>query len=90
MIKISSVEKLKAKFFKNPVAKDLKFNDAKKLLISYGCKLQNNSGGSHYAVTHINHSDTLILPKHTVPLKRYNIKQIRDFISDIENAEEEK
>lgn len=90
MIEISSVEKLKEKFFKNPLLKNLTFDEAKRLLESYGCRVKNNSGGSHYAVTHPNVDITMILPRHTIPLKRYNIKDIRGFIQRIENAKEDK
>lgn len=86
---ISSIEKLREKFYKKPIAKDLTFNDAKRLLEYYGCIFTDSSGGSHFAVKHSGVRGTLTLPRHAQQnLKRYNVRDITKFIDEINEKEE--
>lgn len=59
------------------------FREAETLLKSYGCTVKNRTGGSHYSVSHPQIDEVIILPKHNVPLKKYNIRDIKDFINEI-------
>ena len=80
---ISSIEKVERRFYADKIPKNIKFEDAERLLKYHGCKLTNKSGGSHYAVTHPSIDRTIIIARHNTALKRYNINDIKAFIDDI-------
>lgn len=89
--KISVIEKLRKKINEKPIRKDIAFEDAQRLLEHLGCTVENDSGGSHFAVKYPGIAGAIIIPHHAhQALKPYNVRDVQNLINEIESQKEDK
>lgn len=82
---ISKIDKLEEKFRRNPIAKDLTFADARRLLEHYGCEFFNGNGGSHYTISNSQRTFPTTIADHGI-LKRYNVKDVLKIVDEIKEG----
>ena len=65
---------------------DLRFDELRKVLESYGYELRETSGGSSHATFRKRGRNPITVPRHT-PIKKVYIEMVRDAIEKEENDE---
>ena len=65
------------------LSKDLRFNEIKKILESYGYRMDSPSGGSSHRIFRKQGSRSLTIPKNS-PVKVAYVKMVRDIILEKE------
>lgn len=84
VISLSKWDKLIARV--KTLSKDIRFDELKKILESYGYVMRETSGGSSHATFRKNGRDSITIPRHS-PIKKVYVELVRDAIEREENHE---
>jgi len=77
---LSKIEKMILKMRNNP--KNVDFDSITTVCEHFGCKVCNETGGSHYSITHPLIERTLVVPRHK-PVKKPYVLDVLEMIDDI-------
>ena len=81
---MSTIEKLKDRFYGKPVPNDISFDEAERLAKYYGCGVI--SGGKHSKkIVHIPSGTVIPIPMHGKYVQEAYIKELKDLFAEIEN-----
>lgn len=83
---MSSIEKLKEKFYSTPTRKDITMDEIERLATYYGCKIR--TGGNHQkTLVNPKTGGIVPLPQHGKEIKREYIRQLQDLFGEEGNKE---
>ena len=78
---MSSIEKLKKKFYSIPARNDISMDEIRKLVKYYGCI--ERTGGNHQSTIINPRTGSIVpLPQHGKEIKREYIRQLQDLFGD--------
>ena len=85
---MSTIEKLKKKFYEKPIRNDITYDEVERLARYYGCDIY--TGGNHQKRIVHKQSGTIIpLPQHGNLIKEAYIKELRDLFDTIRDSTED-
>ena len=78
---MSSIEKLKKKFYSKPTRKDITMDEIKKLANHYGCIIR--TGGNHQVtIVNLKTGGIVPLPQHDKEIDRNYIRELQELFGD--------
>lgn len=78
---MSSIEKLKEKFYSKPTRKDITIDEIKRLANYYGCPIW--TGGNHQiAIVNLKTGYKVPLPQHDKEINRSYIRELQELFGD--------
>ena len=81
---MSSLEKLKEKFYAKPIPNDMTFDEAARLAKHFGCAVI--SGGKHSKkIVHVPSGTVIPIPMHGKHVQEAYIKELKDLFAEIES-----
>lgn len=81
---MSTIEKLRDKFYEKPVRNDLTFDEVCRLAKSYGCQVDTNGGRHGVRIIYAPLKRLIPIPRHGNTVQEAYIKQLRDLFDEIE------
>lgn len=83
---MSKIDKLKDKFYRKPVPKDITFLEMETLFSHYGCQIM--SGGKHSKkVVHVESGTVIPIPYHGDTIQECYIVELKRLLDDILEGE---
>ena len=85
---MSTIDKLKEKFYKKPIPNNITFDELSRLARAYGCGVI--SGGNHpIKIVDVESGTVIPIPRHGKYVQEAYIKELKDLFDEIENRGKE-